>query len=68
MDHTPNQRRAMRVEHVLTWCKDWDSGKEGLIDLLTDARHWCDRLGESFAELDRIANHHYIAERNNEEN
>lgn len=62
-----NARRAMRVEHVLSWCKDWDSGKEGLIDLLTDARHWCDRRGESFAELDRIAYQHYIAERNHKE-
>lgn len=63
MDHlTPNHRRAMRIEHVLTWCKDWDTGREGLIDLLTDARHWCDRHGESFAELDRIAYQHYIAE------
>ena len=59
---TNNARRAMRVEHVLIWCKDWDTGREGLIDLLTDARHWCDHHGESFAELDRIAYQHYIAE------
>ncbi|HVX16314.1 MAG TPA: hypothetical protein VHC22_34325 [Pirellulales bacterium] len=64
---THNDRRAMRVEHVLTWCQDWDTGREGLIDLLTDARHWCDRKGESFAELDRIAYQHYIAERNDKE-
>ena len=57
-----NDRRAMRVEHVLTWCKDWNSSREGLIDLLTDARHWCDRHGESFAELNRIACEHYFAE------
>lgn len=60
--HSHNDRRAMRVEHVLTWCKDWDSGREGLIDFLTDARHWCDRHGEMFAELDRIAYGHYLAE------
>ena len=64
---THNDRRAMRVEHVLTWCKDWGSRREGLIDLLTDARHWCDRNGESFATLDRLACQHYIAELNHEE-
>jgi hypothetical protein len=62
-----NDRRAMRVEHVLTWCKDWDTGREGLIDLLTDARHWCDRAGEDFARLDRMASQHYIAERGDKE-
>ena len=65
---TRNGRRARRVEHILTWSNTCDSGREGLIDLLTDARHWCDRHGESFAELDRLACQHYVAERNNEEN
>ncbi len=60
---TKNDRRAMRVEHILTWCKDWSSGREGLIDLLTDARHWCDRKGQDFAALDRIAYRHYLDER-----
>jgi hypothetical protein len=60
---TKNDRRALRVERVLTWRKDWDRGREGLIDLLTDARHWCDRHDESFADLDRIARQHYLAER-----
>ncbi len=59
---TPNQRRAMRIGHVLTWCRDWDSGPEGLIDLLTDARHWCDQNGHAFARLDRLAREHYLAE------
>ena len=53
----------MRVEHILTWCKDWSTAPEGLIDLLTDARHWCDRNGECFADLDRIAYRHYLDER-----
>lgn len=60
---TANDRRAMRIEHVLTWCKDWDTGVEGLIDLLTDARHWCDRHGQCFGDLDRIAYGHYSEER-----
>ena len=66
-DLPPNHRRAMRVEHVLTWCLDWGSRREGLIDLLTDARHWCDRHGESFAVLDRLAYQHYILELNDEQ-
>ncbi len=49
---TSNRRRAMRIGHILTWCKDWSSPREGLIDLLADARHWCDQHGESFADLD----------------
>jgi hypothetical protein len=59
-----NHRRAMRIGHILTRCKDWSSGSEGLIDLLTDARHWCDQHGEEFARLDRIAYQHYLAELN----
>lgn len=34
-----NQRRAMRIGHVLTWCKDWSTDTEGLVDLLADAMH-----------------------------
>ncbi len=59
---TSNRRRAMRIGHILTWCKDWKSPREGLIDLLADARHWCDQHGESFADLDRQAYQHYLAE------
>jgi hypothetical protein len=61
---TNNRRRAMRIGHILTWCKDWNSPREGLIDLLADARHWCDQNGESFADLDRQAYQHYLAELN----
>lgn len=64
---TANDRRAMRVGHVLTWCTDWDTGREGLIDLLADARHWCDRHGECFGDLDRIAHQHYLHELNSNE-
>jgi hypothetical protein len=61
-----NRRRAMRIAHILTWCKDWASPPEGLIDLLTDARHWCDQNGESFGDLDRQAYRHHLAEFNEE--
>lgn len=33
-----------------------------VVDLLTDARHWCDRHARSFAELDRLAYQHYVQE------
>jgi len=33
-----------------------------LVDLLTDARHWCDGRDESFWDIDRVAHQHYLAE------
>ena len=33
-----------------------------LVDLLADARHWCDRHGWSFAALDRKAYQRYLGE------
>ncbi len=39
-----------------------DDGTTNLIDFLADARHWCDRNRESYAELDRQAYRHYLAE------
>ena len=60
---TNNDRRARRIGHVLSWCQDWANGRDGLVDLLTDARHWCDRNGEAFARLDRQAHQRYLAER-----
>ena len=59
---TPNNRRVLWIDQMLTWCHDCETGREKLIDLLADARHWCDRHGESFAELDRIAHVHYLHE------
>lgn len=38
-----------------------------LIDLLADARHWCDGQDLSFADLDRQAYQHYLAELNQPE-
>lgn len=65
--HTLNARRALRFGHVLTWCKDWGSGSEGLIDLLTDAQHWCDANGEDFHIALAQACRHYIHELNDEQ-
>ena len=64
---THNTRRAMRFGHILTWCKDWGSDQEGLIDLLTDAMHWCDAHGEDFHIAFAQACRHYINELNDEQ-
>lgn len=60
-----NTRRARRIDHVLNWSGGGDDPAEGLTDLLADARHFCDRHGLSFAELDRVAYQHYLAELTN---
>jgi hypothetical protein len=57
-----NQQRAERCEAVLC-----NYGTDNVItvcltDLLADARHWCDKNGESFADHDRMAHDHYLAE------
>lgn len=54
-------RRALRAERAIV---DYGLGDrlENLTDLLTDARHWCDENDQDFAEIDRLAYRHYIAE------
>jgi hypothetical protein len=68
MTHTPhtgsaNGRRARRIDCLLARCDDGNAPRESLIDLLADARHWCDRHEYDFADLDRVAYQHYAAER-----
>ena len=65
---TDNGRRARRIDHLLAGFDDGNAPRESLIDLLTDARHWCDRYGHGFADLDRIAYQHYAAERSDPTN
>ena len=60
MEPTNNQRAA-RCRKALN-CYGTDHARGCLIDFLADARHWCDRNSESFAELDRQAYQHYLAE------
>jgi len=59
-----NAQRAMRLEVAILALREGygDDPSESLIDLLTDARHWCDRNDQSFAELDRQAYQHYLTE------
>jgi hypothetical protein len=56
-----NRYLAARCSKALRQYKD-DDARTNLIDFLADARHWCDRHKESYAELDRQAYQHYVAE------
>jgi hypothetical protein len=63
MNHVPtNQHRANRCSKALRRYGTDDTDPGCLIDFLADARHWCDRHGQSFADLDRIAHDHYLVE------
>lgn len=57
-----NSRRAERISQAIRSYSEEDDDETNLIDLLADARHWCDQNGLSFAELDRLAYIHYLAE------
>lgn len=66
MIHEPTIRqRCHRIACLLR--RGQGSPSENLIDLLADARHWCDDNAESFGELDRQAYQHYLAELNDEQ-
>jgi len=59
---TDNDNRVNRFETAIrSYNDEWDD-KCNLIDLLADARHWCDRNDFSFADLDGLAYQHYLAE------
>jgi hypothetical protein len=58
-----NEQRSNRFESALmSLAGEYDDVRTSLTDLLADARHWCDCNDESFAEFDRIAYQHYLAE------
>ncbi len=61
-----NAQRSNRCEAALISLReDYDADlATALIDLLADARHWCDRNDQSFATLDRLAHDHYLTELN----
>ncbi len=58
--------RALTFDQALETYGDDDDASR-CIELLTDARHWCDPNGQIFAELDRQAYQHYLAEINDYE-
>lgn len=57
-----NHNRASRLGKALRRYAFGNDDRSNLIDMLTDARHWCDRHGEAYAKLDRIAYDHYTCE------
>ena len=57
-----NRYRALRAELALRNYNTDEVLATCLIDFIADARHWCDRAGKSYAELDRKAHEHYLAE------
>jgi hypothetical protein len=59
-DEPTIRQRCHRIARLLRGGQGRPS--ENLIDLLADARHWCDYNAEYFGELDRQAYQRYIAE------
>ncbi len=62
---TTNNEHAMRFAALLP--QDSEDDRTNLIDILTDAMHWCCEAGEEFDEILRIAEMHFSAERSGEE-
>jgi hypothetical protein len=56
-----NRKRASRADEAITRYGD-DVSESNLIDLLTDAMHWCDQYGEDFARMLALAFQHYLSE------
>ncbi len=57
-----NADRAKRFAKLLRYY-DADNADSGcLIDLLADARHWCDWREKCYGDLDRVAHDHYLVE------
>ena len=61
-----NEQRASRFDQVAAAYGD-DSPDENLIDLLTDAQHWCDHNGRDFHISLAQACRHYIHELNDQQ-
>lgn len=62
-----NSRAAFFETKLVTACRQGDSAQEALIDLLTDAMHWCDAHGEDFHYCLAMACRHYINELNDDQ-
>jgi hypothetical protein len=60
------QRRVERCDLALRYYSG-DGLVTSLIDLLADARHWCDATGEDFEEILCLAGKHYAAEHNDQQ-
>lgn len=53
--------RQMKIMDVC-WTFYGDTPETDITDLLADIRHFCDANGLDFANLDRMAYQHYLAE------
>ena len=62
-----NAIRAARVRRILTRSRMGDDLATSLVDLLTDAMHYCDLNGEDFHWALAQACRHYIHELNEEQ-
>ena len=62
-----NESRARRCDRVLAGYGDPGSLSENLIDLLTDAMHWCDASSLDFHISLAMACRHYVNELNDEQ-
>jgi hypothetical protein len=62
---TALERKTKRLRNALRDLYGDDESPETLItDALADMRHLCDADGVSFSEVDRIAQDHYLTEKN----
>jgi hypothetical protein len=61
-----NETRASRFDKVVAIYGD-DALDSNLIDLLTDAQHWCDQTGRDFHIALAQACRHYIHELNDQQ-
>jgi hypothetical protein len=59
-----NAERTNRFEVAMLAIEDLyeDALPALLVEVLADARHWCDRHDRSFWEIDRQAHRHYLTE------
>jgi len=62
-DSDYNSDRVRRARSALCSAYDpYQEGKDALVDLLADLRHYCDSHGWDFADADRVAHDHYLIE------
>jgi hypothetical protein len=61
-----NEQRAERADKAITKYGT-DELQTNLVDLLTDAMHWCDHNGEDFHIAIAQACRHYINELNDDQ-
>jgi hypothetical protein len=61
-----NRERSLHCERALETYED-DDLATNLIDLLTDAMHWCDHTGQDFHIALAQACRHYVNELNDQQ-